>query len=135
MIGMGAFIAFILTLGTLMILQNDHDSLVDQNYYQKGQNYNADMQEKQQAVDDAVLPGISVSGTGMRIDFRAPVTYRLDFRRPSDARMDRRLTGTTGKQTFIGIPGSSLAPGPWTLRIEYMLAGKKYLFEDEVVMP
>lgn len=132
---MGTFIAFILSLGTVMIMQNDHDSLVDQNYYQKGQNYNVDMAEKQHAVDDGVLPAINISRTGMRVDFRAPVTYNLTFRRASDARMDRRLSGTTGEQTFIEIPGTRLAPGPWSLRIEYVLAGKRYLFEDEVVMP
>jgi hypothetical protein len=135
MIGMGAFMAFIITLGTLMMMRYDDDSLVDQNYYEKGQNYNLELEKKQNALHDRMLPGISTPDGELIINFPAQVRYRLICRRPSDARMDQSLTGSTGADGIVAIQRKSLKPGPWSIRIEYEAGGRKYLFEDEIVIP
>ena len=133
-IGMAVFMTFIITLGTMMIMRNDEDSLVEQNYYEKGQNYNKEFQQKQDAADDRLLPKISTSNSALTIVFPVQVKYHLICRRPSDAAMDQTLSGTTADGT-IAIQSGTLKSGPWSVRIEYVVEGKNYLFEDEIIMP
>lgn len=134
-IGMAVFMAFIITLGAMMIMRNDEDSLVEQNYYEKGQNYNKEFQEKQNAADDQILPTVSTSNSALTIVFPVPVKYHLICRRPSDADLDQTLSGATEADGTIAIQSGSMKSGPWSLRIEYEANGKNYLFEDEIVMP
>ena len=134
LIGMGTFMVFILTLGAVMIFRNDRDALVDRDYYEKGQQFGRIMQEKQRAADDGVLPEIRQDGRALQIVFRGPARYRLTFRRAADASMDRRLTGTAHAHR-ISVPTDSLQSGPWSVRIEYDISGKTYLFEDEIMIP
>ena len=134
-VGMALFMAFIVTLGTMMIMRNGDDSLVEQNYYEKGQNYNTDFEKKQRAQDDQMTPKVATSNAGVNIIFPAPVSYQLICRRPSDAHMDQRLSGSTAEDGRIDIPQGVLRPGPWSLRIEYTVNGNQYLFEEEIVVP
>lgn len=127
--------AFIVTLGTMMILRNGEDSLVEQNYYEKGQNYNIEFQKRQQAQDDSVVPEVTTVDAGLTITFPVSVKYYLICRRPSDATMDKKLTGSTASDGIIAIPPGTLQAGPWSLRIEYSVQDKQYLFEDEIVIP
>ncbi|MDF3078947.1 MAG: nitrogen fixation protein FixH [Sphingobacteriaceae bacterium] len=134
-IGMVLFMIFIVSLGAIMIMRNGDDALIENDYYEKGQNFNKDYQLKQNAIDDEVIPAIVVNEYGIIITFPVPVKYQMLFRRPSDYHMDKMMNGFTDEDRKVQIAKGQLEPGRWMMRIQYTAKGKDYLFETEIEMP
>ncbi|MDB5013958.1 MAG: FixH family protein [Daejeonella sp.] len=134
-IGMVLFMIFIVTLGTIMIMKGKDDSLIENDYYEKGQTFDKDYNAKQRAIDDLVIPSININDLGLTITFPVPVTYKLICRRSSDKDLDKTFDGSTDEDRNIQVLKSELEPGPWLIRIEYAASGKNYLFETEIDMP
>jgi hypothetical protein len=132
-IGMVSFMIFITTLGVIMIFRNASDSLVEDDYYEKGQSYDIDYQNRQNAIDDMFIPTIIIKD-GISIVFPARVKYLLICTRPSDYHMDRTFRGLTDGQDRIQIRKGELQPGPWLFRVQYSANDKNYLFETQIVM-
>lgn len=132
---MASFIIFIMSLGTVMIMRNSSDALIENDYYEKGQSYDKDYKAKQDAIDDMVIPIIVINDYGVTITFPIPVKYQLICRRPSDYHMDRIFNGFTDEDRNIQIQKGELQPGPWLFRIQYTAEEKNYLFEVEITMP
>jgi hypothetical protein len=134
-IGMAAFMIFIISMGAVMIMRNNDDALIEGNYYEKGQAFDADYKAKQDAIDDLVVPSITINDFGVTITFPVPVKYQLICRRLSDYHMDKIFNGYTDEDRDIQILKGELEPGLWLLRIQYTTRGKNYLFEGEIMMP
>lgn len=134
-IGMALFMAFIVSLGAVMIMKTDDDALIEKNYYEKGISYGKDFDAKQAAIDDMVLPAIHTNNFGVTITFPVPVKYQLVCRRLSDYHMDKVFNGYTDEDRNIQLSKGMLESGPWRLRIEYTADDKNYLFEGEITMP
>lgn len=134
MIGMGLFMSFIIVL-VLKMTFSPEDALIDKNYYEKGQNYNIEYNAKQKAIQDQVVPNITVSADGLKIHFEQPVEYRLIAKRPSDIKMDRQFDGITNEAFTLHLSQNELAKGPWALTLEFSIATEKYLVQDEIIMP
>ncbi|HEY1025492.1 MAG TPA: FixH family protein [Sphingobacteriaceae bacterium] len=134
-IGMASFIIFMVSLGAIMIMRNDNDALIEDDYYQKGIAYDKDYDAKKAAIDDMVVPAIHTNDMGVTITFPVPVKYQLICRRLADYHMDKTFNGYTDEDRNIQIPKGMLEPGPWLLRIQYTAEDKNYLFEGEIVMP
>lgn len=131
---MVSFMIFIVSLGVVMVIRSESDSLIENDYYEKGQTYDKDYQAKQNAVDDQVIPTI-VTNDGLAITFPVPVKYQLICRRSSDQQLDKSFNGLIDENCRIKILKGELEPGPWLFRIQYTAEHKNYLFEGEIMMP
>ncbi|WP_026898160.1 FixH family protein [Daejeonella oryzae] len=132
-IGLSAFMLFITTLGVLMFRSSKTDSLIEDNYYEKGQAFNQDYDAKQKALDEKLLPAFDTEN-GLLISFPVSVNYKLSLKRLSDQLMDKDYTGITDSDHQIKIPKEELQTGPWLIRIEYSVNGKNYLYEDKILL-
>ncbi len=133
-IGMILFMVFIVTLVFRMLGPHKADSLIEADYYERGQNFDADYNAKQQAKADSMLPVVLASADGLSVSFPAPVTYKASLRRLSNAAMDKNFTSDSVQTGFI-IPHKELKVGSWLLRIQYQANGKDYLFQEKIVLP
>ncbi|MEO8794669.1 MAG: FixH family protein [Daejeonella sp.] len=135
LIGMGLFMAFILAMGTKMIISSGDDDLLEKDYYEQGLEYNKVYNKKDLAVKNGVVPEISILSGELRILFKSPAQYTLTCKRPSDSSLDRIYKGKTPEDLTLIITAADLKPGPWLLRLEFSAGGKLYLVDQEINMP
>lgn len=132
LIGMGSFMAFIITLAVLMI-RSGSDDLVDKDYYQKGIEYDKDYDRKSQMQKDQTEPEISI-GDSIRIVFNKPMTGTVRFLHPSDNKKDRIVSLNSGIAKKVALSLSDIAKGHWKLIIEWKSDAKEYLFEKSITI-
>lgn len=130
-IGMGTFMAFIVTLGFLMF-SSKTDALIENDYYQKGLQYDSTYLKKEQVKTDAATPEIAINQDLLTITFKAPATGNLILIRNSDKKMDRSVKINTGNLHMVNIPLTAFAKGQWRIQLSWTSNGKSYLFEDEI---
>lgn len=117
-----------------MIKPHKADSLIDTDYYEKGQTYDIDYNARRAAKDDNMLPAIQPGENELSIGFPKPVNYQISFRRLSDARFDKSYKSDSASAVVI-IPRADLPSGSWLLRIEYKLGARNYLYQDKILLP
>jgi hypothetical protein len=131
-IGMGLFMAFIITLAVLM-MRSGSDDLVDKDYYQKGIEYDKDYDRKSQMQKDQAEPEITI-GDSLRIVFNRPATGSIRFLHPSDNKNDRTVNLNSGITNEVALPLTDIAKGHWKLIIEWKSDEKDYLFEKNITI-
>lgn len=131
-IGMGLFMAFIITLVVFM-MRSDSDDLVDKDYYQKGIEYDKEYARKNQVQQDNAEPEIYV-GDSLKIVFKKPATGSVRFLHPSDKKNDRTLNMETSKNNVFVLPLNETSKGHWKLILEWKSKGKDYLFEKNILI-
>ena len=131
-IGMGLFMAFIITLAVLM-MRSGSDDLVDKDYYQKGIEYDKDYARKSQMQKDQAEPEISI-GDSIRIVFNKPATGSVRFLHPSDNKNDRTVNLNSGIANEVALPLTDISKGHWKLIIEWKSDEKDYLFEKNITI-
>ncbi|WP_395626290.1 FixH family protein [Daejeonella sp.] len=131
-IGMGLFMAFIITLVVFM-MRSDSDDLVDKDYYQKGIEYDKEYARKNQVQQDNAEPEIYV-GDSLKIVFKKPATGSVRFLHPSDKKNDRTLNMETSKNNVFVLPLNETSKGHWKLILEWKSEGKEYLFEKNILI-
>ncbi|MGY4386159.1 hypothetical protein ACVWYN_003209 [Pedobacter sp. UYP24] len=134
-IGMGLFMTFIVVLGVLMV-RSDDDALVENNYYEKGLEYNHDYQFKEQVIKDNALPKVSVLKEEMDIKFKFPSTGKIKLMRTSNKKLDRSIDFKTDSSNTFKINTGELAKGRWRLILQWKNEiGTTYLNEQEITLP
>ena len=133
-IGMVLFMGFIIILVTLMIKPHNADSLIDNDYYEKGQTYDTDYNARRDAKNDNMLPAVKVGKNGLSINFPKPVSYEISLRRLADFHFDRAYKSDSTQAT-VTIPRSDLPSGSWLIRIEYKLEQQDYLYQNKILLP
>ena len=133
-IGMVLFMGFILILVILMIKPHKADSLIDNDYYEKGQTYDTDYNARRDAKNDDMLPTVKAEKNGLSISFPKPVVYEILLRRLADSHFDKAYKSDSTKSTVI-IPFTDLPSGSWLVRIEYKLGQRDYLYQDKILLP
>lgn len=131
-IGMGLFMAFIITLVVFM-MRSGSDDLVDKNYYQKGIEYDKDYTRKNQVQQDQAEPEFSV-GDSLKITFKDPAIGSIRFLHPSDNENDHTLSMETNKNNEFVLPLNETSKGHWKLILEWKSGGKDYLFEKNILI-
>ncbi|MXV16744.1 FixH family protein [Hufsiella ginkgonis] len=117
-IGLTVFIVFILSMGTRMLV-GGKDDLVEKDYYEKGQSYDSDYREQQNALDQAKLPAVTSGAKGIRVTFTETVPYTLICRHPFNSARDFTLANVAEAGIPVTIPAHRLAPGNWNLEIRW----------------
>lgn len=132
-IGMGSFMTFIVVLAVMMF-NSRPDALVDNDYYEKGLNYDADYNRKEQVKADHAAPEIEVLPAEILLTFKGAAEGKVKIVRPSDKRMDKVVNFKTDPGYRSAIPSGEIAKGRWKLIITWNSAGKSYLDEQEVMI-
>ena len=132
-LGMAAFMMFILVLGIRMMTQPTDD--YDHDYYEKGLTFDTDYRkEKQMMIDDA-QPVAQLRDSNLTVKFKEMAVGKIHFLRPADRSLDRTLkfnSDINGNwKTSLTLP----ATGEWRLVFEWESNKKQYLYEQEIFVP
>ncbi|HEY9195203.1 MAG TPA: FixH family protein [Mucilaginibacter sp.] len=129
-IGMGTFMMFIIAMGIKMFMIPGDD--YDHQYYEKGLNFNHDLQKEQRVIADHMTPAISQAGQELHLQFAAKPDGYLQLQRPSDQSLDKRIQLSADDHYAVRVPLNGLARGQWQLVLNWKANGGEYLFQREI---
>jgi hypothetical protein len=132
-LGLAAFMLFIISLGVIMV-SGKKDALVDNDYYEKGINYNKVYNRKEQTKNDHVQPAVEVSPEMIRLTFKQQAKGKAELMRTADKNLDRSVPFESDTANQVIIPAHQLRKGSWRLIIEWTGNNKSYLYEQEITL-
>lgn len=134
-LGMAVFMLFIIGMVVYMFKQHGNDALVEDDYYEKGINYDKEYDAKTNALNDGATPEIKQSQSQLIIKLKDAADYQLTLMRPSAKEKDVKSSGKTiGDENLIIVNLGNLDKGLWFLRLEWQANGKDYLFTKDVTI-
>lgn len=134
-LGMVTFMMFIVCMVVYMFHVHGRDALIEENYYEKGINYNTEYDAKQNVFNDQAKPNITITQTQIIIQLKDSATYELALMRPSNSAEDVKLKGnTTGNTNLILVERATMAKGMWFLNLQWHAANKDYLFKNNITL-
>lgn len=134
-LGMAAFMLFIIGMVVYMFKTHGNDALVEEDYYEKGINYDQEYEAKSNTLNDNATPIIKVNKNQLIVQIKDPADYKLTLMRPSAADKDVKSTGkTVGDSNLIIIDAAKLDKGLWSLKLEWRSNGKDYLFKKDITI-
>lgn len=134
-LGMIAFMMFIVGMVVYMFYVHGRDALIEENYYEKGINYNAEYNAKQNVLNDDAKPKITITKTQIIIQVKDSAKYDLVLMRPANSNDDVKLKGqTTGTANLILVDKTKMPKGMWFLNLQWQASGKDYLFKNNITL-
>jgi hypothetical protein len=134
-LGMLTFMMFIVCMVVYMFHVHGRDALIEENYYEKGINYNAEYDAKQNVLNDHAKPKITVTKTQIIIQIKDPAAYELVLMRPANSDDDVKLKGnTSGTSNLILVDKTKMPSGMWFLNLSWRSSGKDYLFKNNITL-
>jgi len=134
-LGMAAFMLFIISMVVYMFKTHGNDALVEDDYYEKGINYDKEYEAKSNTLNDDAAPVIKLSKSQLILQLKDVADYQLTLMRPSEAKKDVSSKGKTiGDANLIIIDATHLDKGLWSLKLEWRSNGKDYLFVKEITI-
>lgn len=128
---MFCFMSFIVILGVLMF-NSTTDALVENDYYEKGLDYNKEYAGKSRVITDNAKPIISLDQYHIILAFKKGATGKLKLMRIADKKMDRTISFETDRYLTVKIPTTQLAKGRWKLILDWNSDQKTYSYEQEI---
>lgn len=125
--------SFIVVLGVLMFNSNT-DALVDNDYYEKGLNYDKDYNRKEQVKIDDAAPIVKLTEDNIILRFKNKAEGNIKLLRNSDKRMDKNIALSTDATNEVKIPLQGIEKGQWRLIISWTTEGLNYLNEQEILI-
>ncbi|MET3113742.1 hypothetical protein AAKU52_001471 [Pedobacter sp. CG_S7] len=132
-IGMLSFMTFIIVLAVLMMRSSD-DALVDNDYYEKGINYDKDYTKKENVKKDHATPEVSIVNNTFIIIFSQAAEGTVKLIRTADKKLDETMVLKTDTANQFKIPMDGKATGLWKLQLDWKSMGTPYLYEKEVML-
>ncbi|CAN5174940.1 hypothetical protein BH09BAC6_BH09BAC6_16820 [soil metagenome] len=128
--GMLIFMLFIISMCVYMFRMPADE--YDHQYYEKGLNFDKDLDKEKQVFKDNARPVIQISGKQAKIVFTAPANGTIRFIRPSSQALDKTypLDTNTGNTASVGV--KELVSGQWKMVLEWTSNNKKYLYGQEI---
>jgi hypothetical protein len=134
-LGMIAFMLFITAMVIYMFSVHGNDALVDEDYYEKGINYNQEYNAMQNTVKDHTEPKITVSESQLIIQLRESASYELKLMRPSTVKDDIKDKGfTVSDSNLILISTKNMPTGLWFFDLKWKSKGKDYQFKKSITL-
>lgn len=135
-LGMIAFMLFIVGMVVYMFKINDDDALVEKDYYEKGINYDQEYDAQKNTLDDNFVPKIEITSTQIIIQLKeAASSYKLKILRPSAAKEDINREGIpVGDHNIILVDKTKMSPGLWMLSLEWKSNEKPYLYKKDITL-
>lgn len=131
MIGMATFMCFIVALGITMF-NSKSDALVDNDYYEKGINYDEEYNSKEQVKKDSATPTIEITEAELTLKFISSAVGDIRLMRLDDKNMDKSFHFESTADHRVAIPMDALAKGRWNLRIRWTSHGNQYVDEQAI---
>lgn len=133
--GMILFMVFIGVLVGFMIKEHGNDSLVEENYYEKGINYDQEYQSKRNTLIDDAKPLIKVTSNQILIQLKDSASYKLVLLRPSNSKVDFSIKGKTiGDSNLILVDKSKFEKGLWFFNLEWKSNNKNYQYKQNITL-
>jgi hypothetical protein len=134
-LGMAAFMLFIIGMVVYMFNMQGNDALVEEDYYEKGINYDSEYEAKRNTLFDHADPVIKLTESQLILQLKEAANYELTLMRPSAAKKDVKSAGkTVGDSNLILIDISHLDKGLWSLKLSWRAKGKNYLFKKDITL-
>jgi len=134
-LGMAAFMSFIIGMVVYMFKQHGNDALVEDDYYEKGINYDKEYDANSNTLNDDAAPIIKLSNTQLILQLKDAADYQLTLMRPSAKEKDVKSSGRTiGDANLIIVDAAKLDKGLWSLKLEWRSNGKNYQFKKDVTI-
>lgn len=134
-LGMSVFMLFIIAMVVYMFKVHGNDALIEEDYYEKGINYNEEYKAKENLITDRAQPELTITKNQIIIKLKDSANYELKLMRPSAKKSDIRRSGTTvGDSHLILIDRLSMPEGLWFLELNWTSNSKKYLYKDDLTL-
>jgi len=134
-LGMISFMLFIVGMVIYMFHVHGRDALIEEDYYQKGIDYNTEYNAKQNVDDDNAKPAISVTPKQIIIRLKDSASYELVLRRAANSADDLRWKGNTaGSSNTIVVDKVKMGSGLWFLHLTWHSGKKDYLYKQTVTL-
>ncbi|GGI24907.1 FixH family protein [Pedobacter mendelii] len=134
-LGMVTFMLFIVCMVVYMFYVHGRDALIEENYYEKGINYNAEYNAKKNVLNDDAKPKITITKKQIIIQIKATAKYELVLMRPANSLDDVKLKGkTSGDAHLILVDITKMAKGMWFLNLQWRSGNKDYLYKDNIIL-
>ncbi len=132
------FLAFL--LGTLLYLSGQRFDLVTDNYYEKGLQYEEQIQRmlRTRSLGDVVTLQHDPGARALTVQFNHDLPYqavqgKIVFYRPSNADLDFTVPLQLDSAGVQVLDTSRLAPGMWTIKLEWEVNGVSYYHEKRFI--
>lgn len=120
--------------GIYMVSQ-DHDTLIEDNYYEKGINYDSTYNQKTNVQELKAEPTINAKDNYLEIVFTETGNKGiLNLQRTSDSSLDQQIPFST-EDKVLKISTDNLSSGEWKIRINWEHNNTPFLFEKDIFIP
>ncbi|WP_295179732.1 FixH family protein [uncultured Christiangramia sp.] len=138
-IGMLAFISFIMYFVVTMMSSSDYDhDLVVEDYYKAELHYQQDIDAQENAL--ALHEQISLERRGDSLIVLFPegidlekTTGMVSLYRPSNKKLDFSIPFSEIKSSEFEIPADQLVNGRWNVKVTWQNSEKEFMFKTEIV--
>lgn len=138
-IGMLAFISFIMYFVVTMMSSSDYDhDLVVEDYYKAELHYQQDIDAQENAL--ALNEQISIRRKGESLIVLFPegidlekTTGMVSLYRPSNKKLDFSIPFSKIKSSEFEIPADQLVHGRWNVKVTWQNSEKEFMFKTEIV--
>ena len=138
-IGMLAFISFIMYFVVTMMSSSDYDhDLVVEDYYKAELHYQQDIDAQENAL--ALNEQISLERRGDSLIVLFPegidlekTTGMVSLYRPSNKNLDFSIPFSEIKSSEFEIPADQLVNGRWNVKVTWQNSEKEFMFKTEIV--
>ena len=134
-LGMVAFMLFIIGMVIYMFSVHGNDSLVEEDYYEKGLNYDQEYKAKENVLNEDAQPDIKINDSQIIIQLKDSASYKLKLMRPSNAKDDVISKGNTiGDNNMILIDRANMHEGVWFFELKWISNNKEYQFNKNITL-
>ncbi|RZL22338.1 MAG: nitrogen fixation protein FixH [Pedobacter sp.] len=134
-LGLATFMLFVIGMVVYMFSVHGNDSLVDEDYYEKGLDYNKEYDAKTNTITDKAEPIIKVEASKIIIQLKDSATYELKINNASKAKEDKSSKGNTiGDANLIIVDTEGMKSGLWALELKWESNQKKYQFNKNITL-
>ncbi|WP_129715894.1 FixH family protein [Pedobacter sp. SYP-B3415] len=126
------FITFILLMSFYMLGKRNGDTLVDDDYYEAGINFDRKLEARNKVMHEQMQPSIRIEKSLLLIRLKTAARYELKLLRPSDKRQDKVFTDSTTSGNLIVVPRNNLRSGLWDLELNWNSDGASYSFSKKL---
>ena len=120
-------------IGTgIYMVSQDHDSLIEDNYYEKGINYDSIYDQKTNVQELKAEPEINKKDNSLEIIFIETGNKGIvNLQRTSDPSLDQQIPFSV-KDKMLNIPTDNLANGKWKIQINWEHNNTSFFFEKDI---
>jgi hypothetical protein len=129
-LGMGAFMLYIVVMGVYMFRQSPDD--FDRQYYEKGLAYDSVYNQEKQVFADKVQPKIKFDRNNLSVNFIKPANGSVQFQRLADPGLDKLIAFKSDSGNVVNIPLNSFSQGRWDLTFSWKSGEKKYRYQQKI---